>query len=72
MTKFEVVELSVEGNYHKCPDWIDYPLYLNRATGGLLGETPIICGGGSDHNGEITNDCFLVYATIVNIGPKMM
>ena len=72
VTKSEIVELSVAGNYHKCPYWADYPLNLERATGGLLGENPIICGGRSDNNGEISNDCFIVYPTSGNIGPKML
>ena len=41
--KSEIVDLSISGNYH-CPYWID-PISTWGATGGLLGTTPIVCGG---------------------------
>ena len=31
----------------QCFNWVDYPLELDGATGGLLGNTPLICGGRS-------------------------
>ena len=31
----------------QCFNWVDYPLELDGATGGLLGNTPLICGGES-------------------------
>ena len=41
--KSEIIDLSISGNYH-CPYWIN-PIDTYGSTGGLLGTTPIICGG---------------------------
>ena len=49
--------MSISGNYH-CPDWIDYPIGVTGASGGLLGETSIICGGGHPY----TDKCYEVKA----------
>ena len=51
--KSEVIDLSVSGNY-ECPDWTEYPIYVQGATGGLLGTTPVVCGGGP----PVTNKCY--------------
>jgi len=37
--------LSDSGN-QQCPEWPDYPLEVEGATGGLIGGKAIICGGG--------------------------
>ena len=44
VTKSEILDLSVSGNY-QCPDWIDYPISVSQTTGGLLGKNPVVCGG---------------------------
>ena len=31
----EVIDLSIEGD-HQCFDWVDYPLNISEATGGLV------------------------------------
>ena len=49
--------MSISGNYH-CPDWIDYPIEVTGASGGLLGKTSIICGGGHPS----TDKCYEVKA----------
>ena len=47
VTKSELMDLSELGNY-QCPDWIDYPIPVASAIGGLLGTRAIICSGGGD------------------------
>ena len=43
-----------------CFDWLNFPISVDGATGGLIGETVIICGGGY-HNGynyTIYDECY--------------
>ena len=54
----EVIDLSVSGNY-KCPDWVDNPIAVHGATGGLLGTTLITCGGW-----PFSNKCYKMKANI--------
>ena len=39
-----MIDLSISGNYH-CPQWVNYPIAIHGAIGGLLEGIPIICGG---------------------------
>ena len=63
------MDMSISGNYH-CPNWVDYPLDTIGATGGLLGENPVICGGGTknlftgfvDPSAGGSNECYLIKA----------
>ena len=50
-----MIDLSVSRNY-QCPDWVDYPFYNSRGTGGLLGTIPIICGGAF----PVTDKCYKI------------
>ena len=58
-TLSEIIDLSCSG-YHRCPDWVDYPLDVFGATGGLLEHVPLICGGYS--NSEYFDECYKVTA----------
>ena len=42
--KSEILDLSNSGN-QQCPDWVDYPISVEAASGLLIGEKAIICGG---------------------------
>ena len=42
--KSEIIDLSELGNYI-CPDWVDHPIRVYGATGGLLRSAPVVCGG---------------------------
>ena len=44
VSKSELIDLSLDDD-DQCFNWVDYPLELHVATGGLLGNTPLICGG---------------------------
>ena len=44
VTKSEIVDLSEVGKY-QCSNWIDYPIQVAYATGGLLGSNAVVCGG---------------------------
>ena len=39
-----MIDLSISGNY-QCPFWVNYPIAIHEAIGGLLDGIPIICGG---------------------------
>ena len=65
VTKSEIIDLSKLGNY-QCPDWVDYPIEVQGATGGLLGTIPIICGGY-----PATDECYKITAKEVVLVVKM-
>ena len=44
--KSEILDFS-EKNEFQCADWVDYPIDVYDATGGLVGQVPVICGGDS-------------------------
>ena len=46
-TASEIVDLTVKGG-NMCNNWPDFPIDIMGATGGLIGNTIIICGGYSD------------------------
>ena len=43
-TTSEIVDLTVKGG-NLCNNWPDFPIGVSGATGGLIGDTVIICGG---------------------------
>ena len=43
-TTSEIVDLTVKGG-NKCNNWPNFPFDVKGATGGLIGDTVIICGG---------------------------
>ena len=44
MTQTEIIDLSLIGD-NQCSDWIEYPNNIRGATGGFLGNIPVVCGG---------------------------
>ena len=52
--KSEVIDLSNSGSY-MCPDWVDYPDYIHGATGGLIGNKAVVCGGGALWEKDLPN-----------------
>ena len=42
----------------QCFNWVDYPLELYAATGGLLGNTPLICGGKLHGLTQPVDECY--------------
>ena len=49
MTASEIVDLTVKGG-NMCYNWPNLPISLEGATGGLIRDTVIICGGGIGWN----------------------
>ena len=47
--KSEILEISEKTKF-QCSDWVDYPMDVWGATGGLVGSIPIICGGRTCYN----------------------
>ena len=53
-TTSEIVDLTVKGR-NKCNNWPDFPIGVQGATGGLIGDTVIICGG---YGGAFVDECY--------------
>ena len=53
----------------QCFNWVDYPLELDGATGGLLGNTPLICGGWSF--GQDIDECYSLNGVASKFVTKM-
>ena len=48
--------MTVKGG-KKCKNWPDFPLGVSKATGGLIGDTVLICGGlGADECYSLTSE----------------
>ena len=45
-TTSEIVDLTITGG-KMCENWQDFPLSVVGATGGIIGDTIMICGGGN-------------------------
>ena len=41
-----------------CNNWPDFPIDVRGATGGLIGDTVIICGGSSGASGSSVDECY--------------
>ena len=53
----EMIDLSISGNY-QCPYWVNYPIAIHGAIGGLLEGIPIICGG--LNHAYTSNKCYKI------------
>ena len=51
----EMTDLSISGNY-QCLNWVNYPIAIHGAIGGLLEGKPIICGGTA--SAYTSNKCY--------------
>ena len=65
-----MIDMSELGNF-MCPDWNDFPIGVIYATGGLLGTSPIICGGYSYSIAGPTDECYIINSTKVELVGKM-
>ena len=65
--KSEILDLS-DKNKFQCADWLDYPIDLYGATGGLVDQVPVICGGWSHVDFD---DCYKITAKQANFVFKM-
>ena len=61
VTKSEEIDLSELGNY-QCFDWVDYPIDVIAATGGLLGSHPVVCGGHDVYGYQHVDECYKITA----------
>ena len=55
-TTSKIVDLTVKGG-NKCNNWPDFPIGVEGATVGLIGDTVIICGG-VNSTGNFINKCY--------------
>lgn len=57
-THSEIIDLTVKGESH-CKNWAEIPKGLSGATGGLIGDTILICGGyQSGIEGSQSDECY--------------
>ena len=56
-TTSEIVDLTIKGG-NKCNNWPNFPISVYGATGGLIGDTVIICGGWGTGNGSHVDECY--------------
>ena len=59
--KSEILDLSDQKKF-QCADWLDYPIDVYAATGGLVGQVPVICGGnrGYGFSNGYKDECYKV------------
>jgi hypothetical protein len=62
------VDLTVKGG-NKCNNWPDFPIGTYRATGGLIGDTVIICGG--TNHGNKFDECYSLTSEKVTLATHM-
>ena len=55
-TTSKIVDLTVKGG-NKCNNWPDFPIDVLGATGGVIGDTVIICGG-MDYSYSSLKECY--------------
>ena len=51
---------------YKCFDWVDYPINVDGGTGGLLGNSPVVCGGY-----PLTDECYKLSEKKADLVVKM-
>ena len=67
VSQSEVLEVTNEGG-HPCHNWVD--MKVSSATGGLLNNTPLICGGESFT--RISNTCYSLKENAVMVEAQML
>ena len=66
-TTSEIVDLTVKGR-NKCSNWPNFPIGVQGATGGLIGDTVIICGG---YGGAFVDECYSLTSEKVTLVTHM-
>ena len=56
-THSEMIDLTVKGESH-CRNWVEIPEGLHAATGGLIDDTILICGGYKGIEGSTSDECY--------------
>jgi hypothetical protein len=54
-----------------CSDWPTFPDYLRGATGGLVSNTPIICGGIDDAS-HVSDECHILDGRKLTLNTTMI
>ena len=65
----ELIDLSLDDD-DQCFNWVDYPHAISRAMGGLLGKTPLICGGFSYN--KVIDECYSLNGESSKFVSKML
>jgi N-acetylneuraminic acid mutarotase len=70
----EIVDLAAKGD-NVCKNWPDHPMVLYGATGGLIGNTVLICGGygslNSSYSKSYLDDCYSMTSQKVTLVTHM-
>ena len=60
-SKIEIIDLANSTLF--CDPWVDYPLDVYYATGQVVGNDVVVCGGKLHNSRGVVNDCY-------KLGPK--
>ena len=66
-TTSEIVDLTVKGG-NMCNNWPDFPISVERATGGLIGNTVMVCGG---LDGSYVDECYSLNGKVATLITQM-
>ena len=53
----EMIDLAIKSD-SGCKNWAEFPKDVDSATGGVIKETVVICGGGNIDTGESFDECY--------------
>ena len=53
----EMIDLAIKSD-SSCKNWAEFPKDVDSATGGVIKETVVICGGGDLNIGESFDECY--------------
>jgi hypothetical protein len=60
----EMIDLAIKSD-SSCKNWAEYPKDVGSATGGIIKETVVICGGGID--GEALDECYSLNGKVATL-----
>ena len=60
----EMIDLAIKSD-SSCKNWADFPKDVDSATGGVIKETVVICGGGI--YGESSDECYSLNGKVVTL-----
>ena len=62
----KILDLSIKGGSN-CKDWTDFPKDVDSATGGVIKDTVVICGGGDLNIGESFDECYSLNGKVATL-----
>ena len=69
--KSQIIDLSINVT-SGCFDWPTFPDYVHYATGGLVSNTPMICGGWNHDASHASDECHIIDGRKLTLKTKMI